>query len=222
MSPHGCSLRILLSVHGFPQLSANMPDKNKQASRSEPKPPGVSLPFSFLPISEKPRLFVKSNRDDDALPSNLPLFLQIRLVRTDNRRFFGACDSDRGGPRPSAPPSPPASTSGPLVPGFDSRQPPLQARRTAGQLPDGRPQRPPHSGHRVHVATEIDHTSAELASRDGRRPSLMMGWSGRTKSHTHTVSYVVAAIIQDMARTRTVKTHTHTHTLSPVYKTKCR
>lgn len=60
----------------------------------------------------------------------------------------------RGSPRPVASSSP-SHTSAPLVPALGTQPPLLHPRHAAGHLLDGRPQRLPHSRHRVHDSLEV-------------------------------------------------------------------
>lgn len=86
---------------------------------------------------------------------HLPLFLQVCLVGANNYRVFGMRSSQgRGSPRPVASSSP-SHTSAPLVPALGTQPPFLHPRQTAGHLLDGRPQRLPHSRHRVHDSMEV-------------------------------------------------------------------
>lgn len=87
VSPHGRSLCVLLSVHGFPQLPADTQGT-----------PSGKLTFSRIRSGGGGACLSTAGSRRDRLRLNLPLFLHIRLVRADNPGFFGAPGSEGGVP----------------------------------------------------------------------------------------------------------------------------
>lgn len=83
--------------------------------------------------------------------------------------------------------SSPSHTSAPLVPALGTQPPLLHPRHAAGHLLDGRPQRPPHSRHRVHDSLEVSGWEETITL-------LLLWWTADQQRMALVLNHVVLII----------------------------